>query len=61
MEKSKLPHLMVFAFCSAINDNLNSIYYMYNMYNKKIEKIKKNKTVIKINENTKSIFKDLFK
>ncbi|MBU5455950.1 hypothetical protein [Caproiciproducens sp. MSJ-32] len=61
MENSKLPSLMVFAFCSAVNDNLDSIYYIYKLYGKSFENIKNNKAVLKLSKNAKSIFKDLFK
>lgn len=54
MENSKLYQLIVFAFCSAVNDNLSEIYYMYN---KKVN----NESITKINKVIKGIAKDLFK
>lgn len=61
MENSKLYQLIAFAFCSAINDNLNCIYYMCTIYNKKIENINNNEYIIKLNKSIKEISKDLFK
>lgn len=61
MENPKLAPLIVFAFCSVTNDNLNYIYYIYTMYNKKLNNINKNEGIIKLNKNIKEVLKDLFK
>lgn len=61
MENSKLYQLIAFAFCSAINDNFNEIYYMYNICNKKVDNISNNEGIIKLNKIIKDILKDLFK
>ncbi|GAA0759188.1 hypothetical protein SDC9_106679 [bioreactor metagenome] len=52
---------MIFIFCSAINDNLNYIDYLYTRYGKKLDNINNNKKLIKINKNIKEVLKDLFK
>ncbi len=61
MENSKVYQLIAFACCSAINDNLNYIYYTYNRYNKKLNNINNNEFIIKLNQNIQEITKDLFK
>lgn len=61
MENSKLYQLIVFASCSAINDNLNCIYYMSSVYNKKLDNIINNEGIIKFKKSIKDILKDLFK
>jgi len=61
MGNSKLHQLIAFAFCSAINDNLNCIYYMSTIYNKKLDNINNNEYIIKLNKSVKEISKDLFK
>lgn len=61
MENSKLYQLIAFTCCSAINDNLNGIYYTYNRYNKKLDNISNNKFIVKLNKSIKEIAKDLFK
>lgn len=61
MENSKVYELAAFACCSAINDNLSCIYYMYKRYNNKLDNINKNKYMIKISKGIKEISKDLFK
>lgn len=61
MENSKLYELVAFSCCSAVNDNLNCIYYLYKRYNRKLDNINKNKYIIKINKTIKEISKDLFK
>ncbi|MBD7913596.1 hypothetical protein H9660_00395 [Clostridium sp. Sa3CUN1] len=61
MENSKVYQLIAFACCSAINDNLNYIYYTYNRYNKKLNNINNNQFIIKLNRNIQEITKDLFK
>ena len=61
MENPKLYPLIVFAFCSATNDNLNYIYYMCTIYNKKLNNINNNEGIIKLNKSIKEILKDLFK
>lgn len=61
MENSKLYSLIVFAFCSTTNDNLNYIYYMSAIYNKKLNNINNNQSVIKLNKSIKEILKDIFK
>lgn len=61
MENSKLYELVAFTCCSAINDNLSCIYYLYKRYNKKIDNINKNKYITKINKSIKEISKELFK
>ena len=59
MENSKVYELAAFACCSAINDNLSCIHYMYKRYNKGIDNI--NKYIIKIKQGIKEVSKDLFK
>lgn len=62
MENSKVYQLIAFACCSAINDNLNGIYYTYNRYNKRLDNINNNnKFIVKLNKSIKEIAKDLFK
>lgn len=61
MENSKLYQLIVFASCSAINDNLNCIYYLSSIYNKKLDNITNNQCIIKLKKSIKEISKDLFK
>ena len=61
MENPKVYPLIAFAFCSATNDNLNYIYYMWTIYNKKLNNINNNEGIIKLNKGIKEILKDLFK
>ncbi|WP_283157746.1 hypothetical protein [Clostridium tertium] len=53
--------MIVFIFCSAINENLNYIDYLYNRYRKGLENINNNEKIIKVNKNIKEVLKDLFK
>ena len=48
MENPKVYPLIAFAFCSATNDNLNYIYYMWTIYNKKLNNINNNEGIIKL-------------
>lgn len=49
MENSKLYQIIIFAFCSAANDNLDYIYYIGTMYNEKLNNIGYGK-IAKFNE-----------
>ena len=61
MENSKVYEIVAFTCCSAINDNLYCIYYMYKRYNNKLDNINKNKYIIKIKQGIKEVSKELFK
>lgn len=61
MENPKVYPLIAFAFCSATNDNLNYIYYMWTIYNNKLNNINNSEGIIKLNKSIKEILKDLFK
>ena len=53
--------MIIFAFCSAINDNLNYIDYLNNRYKKQLYNINNNEKVNRIQKGAKDILKDLFK
>ena len=57
----KLTPVIIFMFCSAINDNLIYIDYLSTQCKKQLNNINANEKVVKINKEVKDILKDLFK